>query len=171
MEETTPSVTTRSAGLTFGLYSAVVSILVFVVLSALGMNPFSGGWNYVGTVAAIVLLVLAQKNFKDNGNGFMSYGQGFGIGFWFGLAGVLLGVGFMYVYVEFIDHGPLDAMMAEQLEKMQEQGAPDSTIETAQEWTKKLFWPLALAGGLVGNLVIAAIVTIFTQKANPEMPV
>ncbi len=171
MEETTPSVTTRSAGLTYGLYSAGVSIAVFVILALLGMNPFGGGYNYIGTVAAIVLLVLAQKYYKDNGDGFMSYGQGFGIGFWFGLAGVLLGIGFMYIYIEFIDHNPMDLMMADQAAKMQEQGAPDETIETAQEWTKKLFWPIALAGGLFGNMIVAAIVTIFTQKANPEMPV
>ncbi len=173
MEENTASesITTRSAGVTFGLYTGAVSVAVFLITSLLGMNPFGGGLNYIGTVASIVLLVLAHKKFKDSGDGFMSYGQGFGIGFWFTLVSAALAIGVMYLYINFFDDMPMKLMLEEQATKMQESGTPDSTIETAAEWTKKLFWPIAAAGGLIGGLVIAAIVTIFTQKKNPQAEV
>ena len=173
MEENKEStaVTTRSAGVTFGLYAGAVSASVFLVVSLVGMNPFGGGLNYIGMVASIVLLILAQKKFKDSGDGFMSYGQGFGIGFWFTLVSSGLALVVMYAYINFFDYSPMQMMLEEQANKMLEAGTPDSTIETAQEWTKKLFWGIAVVSGILGGLLIAAIVTIFTQKKNPQAEV
>jgi hypothetical protein len=169
MEEnvTAKSANGRTIGLTYGLYSAAVSSVIFLVVSLLGYNPFGGGLNYIGTVAAIVLLVFAHKQYKSTGDGYMSYGQGFGIGFWFTLISTLLTVLIMYVYIT-IDETPMKLMLEENALKMQEQGQSDQTIETAQEWTKKLFWPFAIVGALFFGLLIPLIVTIFTQKKNPE---
>jgi uncharacterized ion transporter superfamily protein YfcC len=158
----------RSIGLTFGLYSSAVAIAVFLITSLLGYNPFGGGLNYIGTVASIVLIVFAHKKFKDSGDGFMSFGQGFGVGFWFSLISTLLTLLVMYIYINFIDYSPLQLMLEEQATKMQETGQADQAIETAQEWTKKLFWVFALIGSLFFGLIITLIVTIFTQKKNPE---
>ncbi len=173
MEENkeTNAITTRSVGLTFGLYSGAVSVAVFLIVSLLGMNPFGGGLNYIGMVAAIVLLVLAQKKFKDEGDGYMSYGQGFGIGFWSSLVSVTLSMGVTYVYINFVDYGPMQMFLDEQLLKMQESGTPESSIEVAQDWTKRLFWVFGAIGGYIGSLVIVMIVTIFTQKKNAQAEV
>jgi hypothetical protein len=173
MEEnaTSEPLSTRSVGMQFGLYSAAVSSLVFLVTSFLGYNPFGGGLNYIGTVASIVLLVLAQKKFKDSGDGFMSYGQGAGIGFWCTLISVVITMAIMYIYINFVSYSPMQMMLEEQATKMQEGGTPDSAIETAQEWTKKLFWVFGIVGALIFGMIIALVVTIFTQKANPQAQV
>ena len=170
MEETTTSqiLTTRSVGMNYGLYAGIISTAVFLITSLLGYNPFGGGLNYIGTVASIVLLVFAQKKFKDSGDGFMSYGQGVGIGFWFTIISATLAIGVMYIYINFFDYAPLQRMLEEQATKMQERGTPDNTIETAQEWTKKLFWVFAVIGGLFFGMLIALVVTIFTQKKDPQ---
>lgn len=157
----------RLIGLTYGLYSAVVSSLIFLVISLLGYNPFGGGLNYIGTVAAIVLLVLAHKQYKSLGDGYMSFGQGFGVGFWFTVVSTLITVLVMYIYIA-IDDTPMKLMLEEQATKMQEQGQSEEAIETAKEWTTKLFWPFAIVGALVFGLIIPLVVTIFTQKKNPE---
>ena len=161
-------VTIRSAGIKYGLYAGLVSISVFLITSLLGYNPFGGGLNYIGVVASIILLVLAHKEFKDSGDGFMGYGQGFAIGFWCTLVSVILSLGVTYLYINFYDYSPMQLFMEDQATKMQEAGTPDSTIETAQEWTKKLFWVIGLVGAIIWGLVIALIVTIFTQKKNPQ---
>ena len=165
--ESTP-VSTRSVGLMYGLYAALISSAVFLITSLLGYNPFGAGLNYIGTVASIVLLVFAHKSFKDSGDGYMSFGQGFGIGFWFTLSSAVVTLIVMYVYINFVDDSPLQMMLEANTAKMQEQGQPDSQIEIATEWTKKLFWPFAAFGAVFFGLIIALIVTIFTQKKNPQ---
>lgn len=168
-ESTTPqSPTTRSIGMNFGVYAGLTSMAVFLTTSMMGLNPFGGGLNYIGTAVSIVLLVLAQKKFKESGDGFMAYGQGVGIGFWFTLVSAAIAIGVMYIYINFVDYGPLQLMLDEQVTKMQEAGTPDEAIETAQEWTKKLFWVFAVVGGLIGGMIVALIVTIFTQKKNQQ---
>lgn len=157
----------RSIGMTYGLYAGLVSAIIFVVISLASLNPFGGGLNYIGTVASIVLLVLAHKKFKDSGDSFMSYGQGVGIGFWFILISSLISLAVMYIYINFVDYSPMQLMLDEQLTKMQEQGQPEEAIEMAATWTKNLFWPLAIFMGLFFGMIIVLIVTIFTQKKNP----
>ncbi|MCA4894602.1 MAG: DUF4199 domain-containing protein [Cytophagales bacterium] len=168
MDENVQVPNARTIGLTFGLYAGAISTAVFLIASFLGYNPFGGGLNYVGTVASIVLLVFAHKKFKDSGDGFMSYGQGMGIGFWFTVASALLAIVVMYVYINYVDYSPLQLMLDEQTAKMEEAGSDENAIETAGQWTKKLFWVFAVIGALIGGMVIALIVTIFTQKKNPE---
>lgn len=166
-QQRTP-VSGRSIGMTYGLYAGLVSVVIFIIVSASGLNPFGGGLNYIGTVASIVLLVLAHKKFKESGDGYMTYGEGMGVGFWFTLISCILALGVMYVYINFVDYSPLQLMLDEQLAKMQEQGQPEEAVEMATEWTKKLFWPMAVLGGFIGGIIIALIVTIFTQKKRPE---
>lgn len=168
MEDVTKNqVSGRSIGMTYGLYAGLISVIIFIIISASGLNPFGGGLNYIGTAASIVLLVLAHRKFKQSGDGYMTYGQGMGIGFWFTLISCVLTVGVMYVYINFIDYTPLQLMLDEQLVKMQEGGSPEEAIEMATTWTKNLFWPMAIVGGLIGGIIVALIVTIFTQKKPP----
>lgn len=165
-QQRTP-VSGRSIGMTYGLFSGIVTIVIFVIISVSGLNPFGGGLNYIGTVASIVLLVLAHRKYKQSGDGYMTYGQGMGVGFWFTLISCVLTVGFMYVYLTFIDNTPMQLMLDEQLVKMQEAGSPEEAIEMAMTWTKNLFWPMAVIGGLIGGIIVALLVTIFTQKKPP----
>lgn len=166
---TTEKISTRSVGIKYGAFSGLAVIAIFLLNVALNTNPMGGGWtNWIGTAISIVLLVLAHKNFKDSGDGFMTYGQGFGIGFWFTIVGSFLSLLVMYVYMNFIDTTAMNAVFEQQTIAMEEQGQSDEAIAMAQEWTEKLFWPMAIGGSIIGGLVIALIVSIFTQKKNTE---
>src|SRR5436190_23525111 len=102
MEETpeaVTTVTTRSVGIKWGLISAAVSILMFIVLAVTKMGPFESKWGWIRLPLSILLLVFAQKQFKDDGDGFMTYGQGFSIGFWMTLVGVVTVGLFTFVYI------------------------------------------------------------------------
>ena len=70
----------------------------------LSMNPFDNGWNWAGAAVGIVLFVFAHKYFKDDGNGFMSYGQGLGIAFWMALISVLITGLFTLAYLKLLDN-------------------------------------------------------------------
>jgi hypothetical protein len=51
---------------------------------------------------------------------------------------------------------------------MSARGMSDDQIDMAVGWTKKLFWPMYIFFGLFFGVLIALVVSIFTQKKAPE---
>jgi hypothetical protein len=167
-ENTSTAPTVRSVGIKYGVISSVVGIVFFLILSVSGLNAFDNKWGWVNMIISVAILILAHKNFKDDGDGFMSYGQGVGIGFWMSLTAVVIGGLFTFVYANFVDTGVMDLMWEQQYEQMSARGMSDDQIETAVGWTKKLFWPMYVFFGLFFGVLIALVVSIFTQKKAPE---
>lgn len=170
MEENTTSTlpTVRGVGVKFGLISAGISVFFFLVLAISGLNAFDNKWNWLGAIISVIILVLAHKQFKDDGDGFMSYGQGVGIGFWIALISVIIGGLFTLLYISVIDTTVMDAFYDAQRIQMEERGMPDDQIDMAITWTQKLFWPIYFFMGTFFGVLIAVIVSIFTQKKNPN---
>jgi hypothetical protein len=175
MEETsTPAVTTKSAGIRYGLILGVLSIAYFIIMNLLGVDMSQGIGRWAGLVFTIGSLFLAQKYFKDNGDGFMSFGQGFGIGFWIALIATPLSSAFSYIYMKFIDQGFVQQLLDRTREQMEEKGnLSEEQIDQAMQMTSKFMTPesiliFGLIGGFIITLVCALIVTIFTQKKAPE---
>jgi len=169
----TSVVTTRSVGVRFGLIGAVISIAYFVILNIAGLDMTQGFWNWFGYVITIALLIFAHKYYKDNGDGFMSYGQGIGIALWIGLVSGVIASIFTYLYIKFIDTAFLDTVKNRQLEAMQQQGMSDEQIDQAMEFSAmfmsaEAMFIFMLFGSIVATIIIALIVTIFTQKKNPQ---
>lgn len=175
MEENTDSqlVTTRSVGIRYGLIFGIISIFYFLifVMADLDMSKGFGRWGT--TVIALVIIFLAHKFFKESGDGFMSYGQGIGIGFWTGLTSSVVSSVFTYVYVKFIDDGFVAKIREKAIEDMQAQGQSEEQIEMAMKFVEMftgaealLFFGLFI--GILTLVIVALIITIFTQKPKPE---
>lgn len=136
------------------------------------MSQGIGRWG--GLIFNVGVLVMAHKYFKDNnGNGFMSYGQGFGIGTWISLINCVIYSVFFYIYVKFIDTGFVKMMMEKQEQQMIDRGMSEEQVQQAMSMTEKFMTPEMMFGfglffGFIIFLVVVAIVTIFTQKKNPE---
>jgi hypothetical protein len=172
METTTANApTVRAVGVKFGLISAGISIFFFLVLVLTGMNAFDNKWNWLGLVISVIILVLAHKQFKDNGDGFMSYGQGVGIGFWIAVVSLIIAGGFTFIYVNFVEPTAMEAFYDAQRVGMEEKGMGDDQINMAISWTQKLFWPIYFVFGLFFGVLVAVIVSIFTQKKNPQQAI
>lgn len=155
-------------GAKYGAISTIIGIAFFLVLSLSGGNPFDNTWGWIRIVISIVLLVLAQNEFKKEGDGFMSYGKGFQVGAVMTIVGVILGNLFTLLYVNVIDPTVMEVFYDAQRAGMEEKNMPDEQIDVALEWTRKLFWYIAFIFGIIGGLIGTLIVTIFTQKKNPE---
>ncbi|HEX5171907.1 MAG TPA: DUF4199 domain-containing protein [Cyclobacteriaceae bacterium] len=171
METTTNAPTVRGVGTKFGLISAGFSIFFFLVLTLVGLNAFDNKWSWIGLIVSIVIMVFAHKQFKDQGDGFMSYGQGVGIGFWIALISLLIAGGFTFIYVNFIDQTAMDAFYDTQRMNMEDKGMPDDQIDVAISWTRKLFWLFYFFFGIFFGVLVAVIVSIFTQKKNPQQAI
>ncbi len=160
--------TSRAVGLQYGAILAILSIVLFLIPAVMGQNPFKGVWNWVGVGISIIVIVLAHKKFKDEGDGFMRYGQGIAIAFWIALVSTIISILFSYSYTSFIDSGPFELFMIQQEDELIAKDTPESIIKTSQEWTRKLFWGIGLIMGIIFTLLIALIITIFTKKQNPD---
>jgi hypothetical protein len=173
--QTTP-VTTRSVGIRYGLITGGVAILYFLIMTIASIDMTQGIGRWGSLIFYVALIVLAHKYFKENGNGFMSYGEGMGITFWLGLVTCVVSSIFTYIYVKFIDASFIQKMLEKQEEAFMEQGMSQAQIDQAMSFTKNLMTPemmfvFGLIGGLVMILIVGLLVTIFTKKSNPEMPV
>ncbi|MBL7865095.1 MAG: DUF4199 domain-containing protein [Cyclobacteriaceae bacterium] len=168
-EQSIPAVTTRSVGMRYGGIMAIISIVVFVAMSFAKVDMSSGIGRWATIPFLLVLIFLAQKNFKDNGDSYMSYGQGMGITFWIALVSTVIYIIFFYVYIAYIDGSFIETIKQTQMDKMAEQGMPQEQIEQAMGYASLFMTPGIMAvfgffGGIVGALLCGLVVTIFTQK-------
>jgi hypothetical protein len=168
MEQTETKPTTWSIGLKWGLISTAVSIALFLIPALAGMNAFDKMWGYTGGVIGIVLLVLAHRDFKNNGDGYMSYGQGIAITFYSTIVSLVLVTIFSYVYSTIIDPSAMDKFYDAQRAEMEKGNMPEEQMEVALEWTRKLFWVFYIIMGLFFGMLTGLIVSIFTQKRSPQ---
>jgi len=175
MEEnaSAPAVTTRSVGTRYGVIMAVISIVMFLVMSFANMDMSSGIGRWAGIPIFLVVLYLAQKNFLDNGDGYMSYGQGIGITFWFSLISCVIYIVFFYVYIKFIDGSFIETVKQQQIDQMAERGMSDEQIEQAMGFSASFMTPemmgvFGFLGAMFFDMLCGLILTIFTQKKNPE---
>ena len=170
---TLETVTTRSAGVRFGLIAGVIGIAYFVILNAAGLDMQEGVWKWLGYVITIVMVVLALKYFKDNNAGYMGYGQGVGIAFWLALISSVINSVFTYIYIKFIDTAFIENIKGKQIEQMQERGMSEEQIDQAMQissmfMSAEAIFIFALVFGIIGTVVIGLIVSIFTQKKAAE---
>ncbi|MCU0396638.1 MAG: DUF4199 domain-containing protein [Cyclobacteriaceae bacterium] len=172
MEETT-SITTRSVGIRYGLILALVSVIYFLVLTIMNVDMTSGIGRWASILFYVAGIFLAHKYFKDNGSGFMSYGEGIGISFWIGLLSSVISSLFTYIYIKFIDSSFVEMIKEKQIEEMQARGMSDEQIDQGMKFAEMFMSPEAILifgiiGGIITVLIVGLIVTIFTQKKSPE---
>lgn len=172
-ESNAPAVTTRSAGMRYGVILSVISIVLFLGMTFADVDMTQGIGRWVSIPVYLVVIYLAQKYYMDNGDGFMSYGQGMGVTWWLGLISSAIYTVFFYIYIKFIDGSFVETIKQRQMDQMAERGMSEEQIDQAMSFAGAFMTPEAmfifgLVGGIIFILICGLIVTIFTQKKNPE---
>ena len=172
MEINTTPVSTTSVGLRYGLLTGLVSIIISFGLFA--TNQETSPLRYATFAVLIGGMVLAMISFKQNNQGFMSFGQGVGIGTVLSaVVGVLSGI-FSYVYMNFIDTGVVGRMTEKIRADMEARGGmSDEQIDSAMALSGKMMnGPFMLAAALLSTVLIgvilAMIISAFIKHAQPE---
>lgn len=103
----------------------------------------------------------------------MTYGQGLGIAFWVGLVSSLIASIFTYIYLKFIDLGYVEKIREKAIEDMQNKGTSDQQIEVAMKYVKMFTSPeamliIGIVFGIIILVIVGLLVSIFTQKQNPQ---
>jgi hypothetical protein len=158
-ETTTPTVSTRSAGIRYGSIMAVISIACFVIFSVADVDVTSGIGRLSSSIFYIGVIYLAHKYFKDSRYGFMSYGQGMGITFWLSLVCSIINSVLFYIYIKFVNSCFIQGIEDEQISGIK----MTDVFMTPEAW-----FGFGIFFGFLFILFVGLIVTVFTQKKNPE---
>ena len=170
---TTTTVTPASVGLRYGLLTGLVSIIFAFGLFATGQTG-NAGLASLGFIILIGGIVLAHRTFKAANGGYMSYGQGLGIGTTLAAVSGVLSAVFNYVYREFIDPD-LAARMVEQMRAKFEAAGnmSDAQIDQAISMSTKFSTgPIGLVFGILFSillgLVFSLVIAAINKNPKPE---
>ena len=159
----------------YGLLQGVLSFVIFL-FGTLGAVRHNRVVAVANTTLLIVLMVLAHWEFKRNHAGRMTYAQGLGTGTLLSSAAAVISCVLMYVYVRYINSGYLAAVMQAQRAALERRGITGAQAQLAIGITAAITTPVGIAvtsliTGVLEGFIVALIVSIFTQKADPEVVV
>ena len=168
------SATVTSVGLRYGVLTGLVIIIYSFILFATGQEMNQAlGWVSIA-VLPIVGIVLAHKAFKQANAGFMSYGQGLGIGVFLSLVSGVLTTVFSYIYRTFIDPDLASRMMDKMRAKLEAVGSmSDAQIDQALSMSTKFSTgPIGFAVGILSavllGLIFSLVIAAITKNSKPE---
>ncbi|MEQ9229878.1 MAG: DUF4199 domain-containing protein [Cyclobacteriaceae bacterium] len=170
MEEKT--VSSGKISVNYGLVAALGAIAFTMVVDIAGMMG-NQAIQYLWYVILIVIVVLAHREFKNKGDGYMNYGQGLGIAVLISLISSVISSIFFYFYITAINKNFIANMLRIQKEKLVEGGMYGAELDKTMEATESFMSPVimtlfGLIGGFVISVIVCLIVTAITQKKRPE---
>ncbi|MGY2131857.1 DUF4199 domain-containing protein [Hymenobacter sp. HD11105] len=173
MESTPTPVSTTSVAVRYGLLTGVVSVIYAFILLAANLEQ-----NTALSLLSLIILIggifLAHKNYKDSNGGFMSYGQGLGIGTLVSLIAGLLGSIFRYVYMSFIDPSAAQRAIDQARAKLEEAGTmSDAQIDQAIQMSQRFSsGPMGVVFGIIMSVIVgfllSLIIAAITKHNRPE---
>ncbi|MGI4761764.1 MAG: DUF4199 domain-containing protein [Janthinobacterium lividum] len=172
MQTATPSASTTAVGGRYGLLTGLVSVIISFGIYALELdqNPVA---RFATMAVLVVGIILAMRNFKVQNGGFMSYGQGLGVGVTVASIVGLLSTAFVYVYTTFVDPELMTRVMDRARADMEAKGMPDAQIDQAMAFSAKfttgpVMLIFTLLGSIIIGLLISLLVAAFVKNPKPE---
>ncbi|PRY12634.1 uncharacterized protein DUF4199 [Pontibacter ummariensis] len=170
MTEKEPSVV--SVAFKYGFIFALVGVIYSLILmvSDLGDNRWLSSLAYLILIAGIVV---AMKSYREDNHGYMSYGQGLGIGtIVAAVFGFLSGL-FTWLYTEFVDTEYMARMMEKQRVQMLEQGLSDEQIDAGMAMAENFQGPLTMILGatfvtLIIGFILSLVISGIMKNSRPE---
>ncbi|HEX9648956.1 MAG TPA: DUF4199 domain-containing protein [Cyclobacteriaceae bacterium] len=171
MEEKT---TIGKVAMKYGLILGLLSIVYFLVLSFADVLGKSNLWNYLGIIFTIAVIYLAHKTFKEEGDGFMSYGQGLGIGTLTSLYSAILSNIFTFVYLSYVDDTMIQNIREKSISDMEARGMSQGQIDQAMGFSETFMSPgflmiMGILGGVLIGFIVSLLVSAITKNSNPQM--
>jgi hypothetical protein len=158
-------------GFKYGIITGAILIIFSIILFLLAesRNAWLSSLSYL---IIIGMIIYAHKNFKQENSGFMSYGQGLGVGTILTLTSGFISSIFNYIYMVFVDDSLLRNSIEEARYQLEEKGMSDAEIDQAVRITESMMPILTIFGGtfvmaLIG-FILSLIISAITKNENPE---
>jgi hypothetical protein len=169
--------TSKQLMINYGLLLGLISVLINVVLFAMG-KIYEPHWS-VGVLAFVitaVVLVMGIKKYKEINGGFLKLGEAIKIGLGIALISGIIAVIYNLIFTNFIEPQYYINMAEVQQQKMLETypNMSDEQLDAAMEMTKKMSGPgMAAAMAIIGSLFIGFIISLIAglimKKSDEEI--
>ena len=167
--ETAPS--SARIALKWGLIGGLASIIIStgMYMTELWKSPLA---SIIPVGVLILFLFLAIKEYKGENHGFLTIGEGIGVGTLAAAIQGIISALYSQVYMKFIDANFMEKMKEFQYDKMEEQGLPEEQIEMAIKISDKFMSPgvqfaTAVIFSVLIGLVISLIISAVLKKNKP----
>jgi peptidoglycan/LPS O-acetylase OafA/YrhL len=165
--------TTTQTALKWG---AIAGVLIIIISTIGYVFKIETNTTYTTSISIlyylvfpVLFMILGMNEFKNDNGGFMSYGQGLGIGAMMGgVAGLISGI-FSFLYLTFIDNSVMERMKELQITKMEEQGLSSDQIEQSMEIMKKFSSPgMVMVFSMIGLIVVYFIISLVVSAVQKK---
>ena len=169
MEE---NVSTARIALKYGVLASVVIMVYTTIINLTGQSQ-----NKILTTLSFIFLIggilIAMRAFREENKGFISYGEGLGIGSLVSAIMGLLGSAFTMFYNKFIDPTIMTQAFDKVREDMEAKGMDDSQIESTMQFSQMFSSPgIMFLIGVVGYLFMGFLISLVVAAAvRKEKPV
>lgn len=171
MENQAPS---KSIILNYGVYLGIASVLINLVVYATG-DYLKPHWSIsvLSALLMVVIIVLANKKFKELNNGFMSWGQSVKIGVGLTVISAIIIIVYQQLFANFIEPEYAQQMLMMQEQTWTDQGMTSEQIDSAKEMMQKFQSPvISSAIGIVVaafiGFIVSAIAGAIMKKSEEE---
>jgi len=163
---------TARIALKWGIISAVISVIFTIILYTFDLWKITWVSLVFGLAIIIVILVLANKEFRTRHEGFLTFGESLGISMLVIAVSSLISAAFNQLYMNVIDNTIKDKMADFQEETRLKQGMTMEQIDVAMQQVEKFNTPgiqflFGLLGSLFFGFIIALIIAAIMKKNRP----
>ena len=166
---------TNKIALNYGFYLGLASILISVVMYALGKQHEQDWKTGVLSFAIMAtIIVLGIKKYKESNGGFMTLSQGLKTGIGIALIGGVISIVYTLIFITFIEPDSLEKGMEIARQKMLDNpNLSEEQVDAQMEMAKKFSGPgIIAAAGMLWTLflgfVISLIASAIMQKKENE---
>ena len=174
--QTTPQTqpSTWSVGLKGGIYTGLIFVIYTLLTYITEWEAFQKANTLFTLISLIIGIWLTHKAFKEQGNGFMSYSQGLGLGTILGLvAGAINGL-VALLYLSFVDTAFMERQMEKVVIQLEEQGMTDAQIDQTMQFMEYTMNPVAVFFmsiflTAIFAFLVSLVVSAFTKNSDPSL--
>lgn len=167
------------SSLTYGIYAALISIFISVVIWAGGLMESMGifGSAIIGILTLIIyfiVMLVFTKNYRNKEfGGYISFAEAFKFAILVTIFSTLVILIYNYIFYSYIAPDYLENLMAamqqKTLEFMESKGVPDASIDQAMEKFEDIptiakTLRQSVISGLIGGTIISLIVSAIVKK-------
>ncbi len=154
-------------GIILGIVLIVYTLILFLTDQAGNQNL---GW--ISLALSVTFIVLAMREFRTLNEGYLSLGEGVGVGTLVSAISGLISATFSTFYTFFIDTAFYERLTDTMQERLEEQGRSDAEIEQSAEIMKMfqnpgLSFAFSLIGAVLFGLILSLIIAAILRKKRP----
>jgi Ca2+/Na+ antiporter len=145
----------------------VIALQLIMTITMGDTNQTSSGWiQYLIIIIGLAIFIYMFGKSRDN---YVTFGELFSYGFKATMMVTLVFVLYLFILSLAMPEMKDKALEATRVE-MEKQNMKDSDIDTSMGFMEKYFWLVAIAGSILGFIVVGAIGSLIGAALTPKRP-